>query len=178
MRTIVEINPGERLAVVQPGVVNDDLRAAAAAHNLWYPPDPVQRLVVDDRRQRRHERRRPVLREIRGHTRLRAGAGSCHSDREVVRLGRRTANGVAGYDLVGVSAGVSACAMIPAPDDPEQAAAAGRRHARRRTLHTDWRWGDRNGPRSGPSQCGSVPGRAGAAEDPCDGRRLVSADAA
>ena len=41
MRTIVEINPGERLAVVQPGVVNDDLRAAAAEHGLWYPPDPA-----------------------------------------------------------------------------------------------------------------------------------------
>ena len=39
MRTIVEINRGERLAVVQPGVVNDVMRAAAAEHDLWYPPD-------------------------------------------------------------------------------------------------------------------------------------------
>ena len=39
--TIVEINPAERLAVVQPGVVNDDLRAAAAEQGLWYPPDPA-----------------------------------------------------------------------------------------------------------------------------------------
>ena len=53
MRTIVEINPGERLAVVQPGVVNDDLRKAAAEHGLWYPPDPSSAAVLDDRRQRR-----------------------------------------------------------------------------------------------------------------------------
>src|SRR4051812_35419608 len=41
MRRIVEIDVGERLAVVQPGVVNDVLRAAAAEHGLWYPPDPA-----------------------------------------------------------------------------------------------------------------------------------------
>ena len=26
---------------MQPGVVNDDLRAAVAEHGLWYPPDPA-----------------------------------------------------------------------------------------------------------------------------------------
>ena len=41
MTPIVEIDAGERLAVVQPGVVNDDLRAAVAEHGLWYPPDPA-----------------------------------------------------------------------------------------------------------------------------------------
>src|SRR5687768_8864099 len=41
MRGIVEINSAERLAVVQPGVVNDELRKAVAEHGLWYPPDPA-----------------------------------------------------------------------------------------------------------------------------------------
>jgi FAD/FMN-containing dehydrogenase len=45
MRDIVEIDPGERLAVVQPGVVNDDLRSAVVAERLWYPPDPASALV-------------------------------------------------------------------------------------------------------------------------------------
>ena len=27
--------------MVQPGVVNDDLKAAVAEHGLWYPPDPA-----------------------------------------------------------------------------------------------------------------------------------------
>jgi glycolate oxidase len=40
MDAIVEINTAERLAVVQAGVVNDHLRAAAAKEGLWYPPDP------------------------------------------------------------------------------------------------------------------------------------------
>src|SRR5262245_38409080 len=41
MREIVEISTAERLAVVQPGVVNDHLRQAVATHGLWYPPDPA-----------------------------------------------------------------------------------------------------------------------------------------
>src|SRR5204862_1758245 len=41
MREILEINPTEWLAVVQPGVVNDELRDACAERGLWYPPDPA-----------------------------------------------------------------------------------------------------------------------------------------
>ena len=41
MNAIASIDLVERLAVVQPGVVNDDLRAAVADHGLWYPPDPA-----------------------------------------------------------------------------------------------------------------------------------------
>src|SRR5699024_9797136 len=37
----VRIDPGTATAQVQPGVINADLKAAAAAHGLWYPPDPA-----------------------------------------------------------------------------------------------------------------------------------------
>ncbi|MDF6019553.1 FAD-binding and (Fe-S)-binding domain-containing protein [Streptomyces sp. JH34] len=40
MRRIVELDPASRTAVVQPGVVLDDLRAAAAPHGLTFGPDP------------------------------------------------------------------------------------------------------------------------------------------
>jgi glycolate oxidase len=105
MRTIVEINPAERLAVVQPGVVNDDLRAAAAEHGLWYPPDPSS----------------AALCTIGGNVATNAGGLCCvkygvtrdyvlalevvTASGDVVRLGRRTAKGVAGYDLVGLMVG-------------------------------------------------------------------------
>jgi glycolate oxidase len=36
----VSIDPLTRVAVVQPGLLNAELKAAAAAHGLWYPPDP------------------------------------------------------------------------------------------------------------------------------------------
>ena len=41
MDGIVEIRPGDRCVVVQPGVLNGDLQAALAAHGLFWPPDPT-----------------------------------------------------------------------------------------------------------------------------------------
>ena len=41
MDRILEIDPVERFAVVEPGVVNDRLRAASAEYGLWDPPDPA-----------------------------------------------------------------------------------------------------------------------------------------
>ena len=40
MRAIVDLDPEARTAVVQPGVVLDDLRDAAARHGLTFGPDP------------------------------------------------------------------------------------------------------------------------------------------
>lgn len=39
MRTI-SIDPITRTATVQPGALNTEVKAAALAHGLWYPPDP------------------------------------------------------------------------------------------------------------------------------------------
>jgi glycolate oxidase len=36
----VEIDVATRVAVVEPGAFNSEVKAAAAAHGLWYPPDP------------------------------------------------------------------------------------------------------------------------------------------
>ena len=36
----VEIDPTCQVAVVEPGAFNKDVKAAAAEHGLWYPPDP------------------------------------------------------------------------------------------------------------------------------------------
>lgn len=99
MTAITEIDPVERLAVVQPGVVNDDLRSACAEHGLWYPPDPAS----------------APWSTIGGNVATNAGGICCvkygvtadyvlalqvvTGTGELVRLGRRTAKGVAGYDL-------------------------------------------------------------------------------
>ncbi|MFC9480440.1 FAD-binding and (Fe-S)-binding domain-containing protein [Streptomyces griseus] len=40
LRTVLDLDPAARTAVVQPGVVLDDLRAAAAPHGLTFGPDP------------------------------------------------------------------------------------------------------------------------------------------
>ncbi|MCP2164222.1 FAD-binding oxidoreductase [Goodfellowiella coeruleoviolacea] len=105
MNAIVEINPQEHLAVVQPGVINEDLRKAAAEHGLWYPPDPAS----------------APWSSLGGNVATNAGGLCCvkygvtrdyvlglqvvMGRGEVVRLGRRTAKGVAGYDLCGLLVG-------------------------------------------------------------------------
>src|SRR3954447_14061105 len=40
MNEIIDIDAANRVAVVQPGVVNAQLRRAVAAQGLYYPPDP------------------------------------------------------------------------------------------------------------------------------------------
>jgi len=41
MDRIVDIRPGDRCAVVEPGVLNGDLQRALAPHGLFWPPDPT-----------------------------------------------------------------------------------------------------------------------------------------
>jgi glycolate oxidase len=41
MNRIIEIDRANLVAVVQPGVINADLKKAAAAEGLFYPPDPA-----------------------------------------------------------------------------------------------------------------------------------------
>lgn len=105
LNAIKEINPLERLAVVEPGVINEDLRAACAEQGLWYPPDPASAAVST----------------IGGNVATNAGGLCCVKYGvtrdyllgiqvvtglgDLIRLGRRTAKGVAGYDLAGLMVG-------------------------------------------------------------------------
>ena len=41
MDRILDIRPGDRCAVVEPGVLNGDLQAALHPHGLFWPPDPT-----------------------------------------------------------------------------------------------------------------------------------------
>jgi glycolate oxidase len=36
----IEVDPVTRTAVVEPGALNAEVKAAVAEHDLWYPPDP------------------------------------------------------------------------------------------------------------------------------------------
>jgi glycolate oxidase len=96
---VVEIDPGNRLAVVQPGVVNLDFRNAVEKHGLFYPPDPSSYDWCT----------------IGGNLSTNAGGLCCVkygvttdsvlglevvlADGSLLKTGRRTVKGVAGYDL-------------------------------------------------------------------------------
>ena len=68
----VEIDTASRVAVVEPGALNVEVKRAAAAAGPLVPAGPQLVRDVLDRRQHRDQRRRPVLREVRRHHRLRA----------------------------------------------------------------------------------------------------------
>ncbi|HYN97182.1 MAG TPA: FAD-linked oxidase C-terminal domain-containing protein [Pilimelia sp.] len=105
MDRIVAVDPVNRLAVVQPGVVNATLNRAVAAYGLRYPPDPGSWESST----------------IGGNVATNAGGMCCVkygvtsqyvlglevvlADGEVLRTGRRTAKGVAGYDLTSLFVG-------------------------------------------------------------------------
>ncbi len=105
MDAIRDIRPADGYAVVEPGVINQRLREAAAAHGLWYAPDPASRDWCT----------------IGGNIATNAGGLCCVkygstrdsvlglevvlADGRVTRVGRRALKGVAGYDLVSLFVG-------------------------------------------------------------------------
>jgi glycolate oxidase len=109
MNRIIEIDPDNLLCVVQPGVVNNDLKAAVAGHGLWYPPDPASAPWstiggnVATNAGGLCCLKYGVTRDyVLG---LRAVAGGPVAYGDAVRLGRRTTKGVAGLDMVGLFVG-------------------------------------------------------------------------
>ena len=98
MRRLV-VDPAAMLAVVEPGVLNAELKEAARIHGLWYPPDPSSFEICS----------------IGGNLATNAGGLCCVkygvttdyvlgievvlADGTALRLGGRTVKDVAGYDL-------------------------------------------------------------------------------
>ncbi|MFF4246729.1 FAD-binding oxidoreductase [Streptomyces sp. NPDC001822] len=99
MDRILEISPVDRIAVVEPGVVNATLSRAVNEHGLYYPPDPSSWEMCT----------------IGGNIGTASGGLCCVkygvtaeyvlglevvlADGRLLNTGRRTAKGVAGYDL-------------------------------------------------------------------------------
>ncbi|MBE0557777.1 MAG: FAD-binding protein [Proteobacteria bacterium] len=99
MNRIIAIEPGNMIAVVEPGVVNLDLKNAVRDYNLFYPPDPASLDTCS----------------IGGNAATNAGGPSCVKygttrdyilgleavlpNGEMLATGVRTRKGVVGYDL-------------------------------------------------------------------------------
>jgi glycolate oxidase len=104
LNRIIRVDPDERLAVVEPGVVNLDVTKAAAPYGLYYAPDPSSQLICT----------------IGGNLAFNSGGAHCLKygmtsnhilaikavlpDGEVVSLGRESVEGI-GPDLVGLFVG-------------------------------------------------------------------------
>ena len=95
----IAVDPDAMVAVVQPGLLNAEVKAAAREHGLWYPPDPSSFEICS----------------IGGNLATNAGGLCCVkygvttdyvlglevvlADGRALRLGGRTIKDVAGYDL-------------------------------------------------------------------------------
>ncbi len=95
----IEVDPAKGIAVVQPGALNAEVKAAARTHGLWYPPDPSSFEICS----------------IGGNVATNAGGLCCAkygitsdyvlglevvlADGRALRLGAGTIKDVAGYDL-------------------------------------------------------------------------------
>jgi glycolate dehydrogenase FAD-linked subunit len=130
MNQILEINVEDQVAVVQAGVINADLSRAVLAEGLFYPPDPSSW----------------EMSTIGGNIATNAGGLCCVkygvtgdfvrgvemvlASGEILRTGRRTAKGVAGYDLTRLivgsegTLGVVTEATLALRPEPEEALTA------------------------------------------------------
>jgi glycolate oxidase len=100
MRRVREVSIDDLLCVVEPGVITGELQAAVEAEGLFYPPDPASLAFCS----------------IGGNAATNAGGPRAFAygvtreyvlglqvglvGGETLRVGRRTAKGVTGYDLV------------------------------------------------------------------------------
>ncbi len=105
MNRILDLNPDDETAVVEPGVVNAVLNEAAAGHGLMYAPDPASFRTST----------------IGGNVATNAGGLRCAkygvtrdsvlaldvvlADGSLIHTGHQTFKGVAGYDLTGLFVG-------------------------------------------------------------------------
>ncbi|WP_340536868.1 FAD-binding oxidoreductase [Nocardioides sp. GXZ039] len=105
MRRILELDPLDEVAVVEPGVITADLDAAAREHGLMYAPDPASAAIST----------------LGGNIATNAGGMRCVkygvtreavlgldvvlADGRLLRTGRRTLKGVAGLDLTSLFVG-------------------------------------------------------------------------
>ncbi|VAX02295.1 Fe-S protein, homolog of lactate dehydrogenase SO1521 [hydrothermal vent metagenome] len=99
MTRILEMNPADRLMVVQPGVTNQTVQQAAAEHGFFWPPDPTSAAVCTIGGNLAYNSAGPravkygTPRENTLGLRAVTGAG------EEIHTGTRTTKGVVGYDL-------------------------------------------------------------------------------
>lgn len=104
MNRVLSVDPVNRLAVVQPGVVNLDLSKAVAKHGLYYAPDPSSQRACTIGGNVAENAGGPHCLAYGATTNHVLGAEVVLADGEIVQLGGSTRD-VPGYDLIGAFVG-------------------------------------------------------------------------
>src|SRR5665647_2444360 len=100
MQKILEIDPADLIAVVQPGVITGILQTEAEAQGLFYPPDPASLEFCSIGGNAATNAGGPRAFKYGVTREYILGLEVALMGGEVLRCGRRTAKGVTGYDLV------------------------------------------------------------------------------
>jgi glycolate oxidase len=105
MKKIIDISVDDRIAVVEPGVINADLQAAVEAQDLFYAPDPASLAMCSMGGNVAENAGGPRAFKY-GVTRdWTLGLVVTLMGGETLRLGRKTPKGVTGYDLTALFVG-------------------------------------------------------------------------
>ena len=105
MVAIKHIDPDDRIAIVEPGVINGDLQAAVEAQGLFYPPDPASLAFCSLGGNVAENAGGPRAFKY-GVTRdWTLGMTVTLMGGETLKLGRKTPKGVTGYDLTALFVG-------------------------------------------------------------------------
>ncbi len=99
MNRILAIDPANRLAVVEPGVVNDDLQRAAAEHGFFWPPDPTSAAVCTIGGNLAYNAAGPKAVKYGTPRENTLGLTAITGAGDMLRTGVLTTKGVVGYDL-------------------------------------------------------------------------------
>jgi glycolate oxidase len=100
MARIKEIDAGDLIAVVEPGVITGKLQEAVEAERLFYPPDPASLEFCSIGGNAATNAGGPRAFKYGVTREYVLGLEVALMGGEVLRCGRRTAKGVTGYDLV------------------------------------------------------------------------------
>ena len=99
MNRILEIDPDNRLARVQPGVTNQALQQAAAKHGFFWPPDPTSAAVCTVGGNLACNAAGPRAVKYGTCRENTLGLHAVSGSGRLLRTGVRTTKGVVGYDL-------------------------------------------------------------------------------
>ena len=99
MDRILRIAPGDRLAVVQPGVINEQLQRAVAAHGFFWPPDPTSAASCTVGGNLAYNSAGPRAVKYGTPRENTLGLSAVTGTGEAIRTGVLTTKGVVGYDL-------------------------------------------------------------------------------
>jgi len=105
VKRLVEVDPDDLLAVVEPGMVTGEFQGAVEDEGLFYPPDPNSLETCTLGGNAAHNAGGPRAFKYGVTRRYVLGAEVALMGGELLRVGRRTVKGVAGYDLTGLLVG-------------------------------------------------------------------------